>query len=256
MRLPRRLGHEETAGFVDHLGELRVRLVIVLIALAGGFAVGYGFHHQLISWLNQPLPADHRKPVTLGITEPFMTSLKVSFYAGFALAFPVILWQVWDYFAPALRKGTERAMLGFVAFASVLFAVGIGFAYKVALPAAVHFLTNYDSNVYDIQVRASSYYSFAFVSLLAVGVVFELPIFILALVRLGITSATKLRRNRRIGYVAMAALAVAMPGVDPVTTAFEMAPLMLLFEASIWLSVAFERRWQARSVVDPHPMAS
>ena len=120
----------------------------------------------------------------------------------------------------------------------------------------MHFLTTYDANVYNIQVRASSYYSFALMSLLAVGVVFELPIFILALVRLGITSAAKLRRNRRIGYVAMAALAVALPGVDPVTTAFEMVPLMLLFEGSIWLSVAFERRWQARSVLDARPMAS
>lgn len=256
MRLPRRLGHEETAGLVDHLGELRIRLIVILVALAAGFAVGYAFHHQLISWLNQPLPTGRRKPVTFGVTEPFMTSLKVSMYAGFALAFPVILWQIWGYLAPAFRKGTERALLGFVAFASILFAVGIGFGYKVALPAAVHFLTTYDAHVYNIQVRASSYYSFALVSLLAVGIVFELPIFILALVRLGITSATKLRRNRRIGYVAMAALAVALPGVDPVTTAFEMVPLMLLFEASIWLSVAFERRWQARSLLDARPMAS
>lgn len=176
--------------------------------------------------------------------------MKVSLYAGFALALPVILWQVWAYLAPALRKGTERALLGFVSFASVLFAVGVGFGYVVALPAAVHFLTSYDSQVYNIQVRASSYYSFALLSLLAVGLVFELPIFVLALVRLGITSAAKLRRNRRIGYVAMAAVAVAMPGVDPVTTAFEMVPLMLLFESSIWLSVAFGRRWRARPLLD------
>lgn len=250
MRLPRRLGHEETAELVDHLGELRARLIVILVALAAGFAVAYGFHHQLIDWLNQPLPAGRRKPVTFGVAEPFMTSLKVSLYAGFALALPVILWQVWGYLAPALRQGAERALLGFVAFASVLFAVGVGFGYTVALPAAVHFLTNYDSQIYNIQIRASSYYSFALISLLAVGLVFELPIFILALVRLGIVSAAKLRRNRRIGYVSMAALAVALPGVDPVTTAFEMVPLMLLFECSIWLSVAFERRWQARSLLD------
>jgi sec-independent protein translocase protein TatC len=214
MAFPRRLSHEETAGLVDHLGELRTRLIIVLVALAAGFAVGYVFHHQLILWLNQPLPVGKRRPVTFGIAEPFMTSLKISLYAGFALAFPVILWQVWAYLAPAFRKGTERALLGFVAFASLLFAVGVGFGYKVALPAAVHFLATYDSHVYNIQIRASSYYSFALVSLLAVGIVFELPIFILALVRLQILTAAKLRRNRRIGYVAMAALAVALPGVD------------------------------------------
>lgn len=250
MLLPRRLGHEETAELVDHLGELRTRLIVILLALAAGFAVAYGFHHQLIEWLNRPLPAGRRKPVTFGVTEPFMTSLKVSLYAGFALALPVILWQLWAYLAPAFRKGTERALIAFVAFASILFAVGVGFGYTVALPAAVRFLTNYDSQIYDIQIRASSYYSFALLSLVAVGLVFELPIFILALVRLGITTSRKLRRNRRIGYVVMAALAVALPGVDPVTTAFEMVPLMLLFECSIWLSVVFERRWQARSLLD------
>jgi sec-independent protein translocase protein TatC len=244
MRLPRRLGHDETAGLVEHIGELRSRLIVMAIALAAGFAVGYGFHHQLIEWLNQALPAHRRKPVTFGVTEPLMTSLRVSLYAGFAIALPVILWQTWSFLAPAIRNGVGRSMFGFVAFASLLFAVGVGFGHEVALPAAVHFLTNYDAGIYDIQVRASSYYSFALVSLLAVGLVFELPVFILGLVRFRVLSAAKLRRNRRIGYVAMAGLAVALPGVDPVTTAFEMAPLMLLFEGSIWLAVVFERRWR------------
>ncbi|MDQ2913938.1 MAG: twin-arginine translocase subunit TatC [Chloroflexota bacterium] len=247
MRLPKRLLHGEPAELVDHLGELRSRLVIVLVALAGGFAIAYGFHHELINWLNQPLPAGRRRPVTFGVTEPFMTSLKVSLYAGFALAFPVILWQLWSFLAPALDKRVRHSILGFVAFATGLFAFGVAFSYKIALPAAVHFLTNYDARVYNIQIRASSYYSFALLSLIAVGIVFELPIFILCLVRIGVLSSAKLRRNRRIGYVAMAALAVALPGVDPVTTAFEMVPLMGLFELSVWLSVLFERRWQTRS---------
>jgi sec-independent protein translocase protein TatC len=253
MPLPRRLGHDETAGLVEHLGELRARLLIVFVALAAGFAVGYAFHHELINWLNQALPAQRRKPVTLGVAEPFMTSLKVSLYAGFALALPVILWQVWSFLAPAVRKGVERSIFGFAAFASLLFAVGVGFGHQVALPAAVHFLTNYDSNVYDIQIRASSYYSFALLSLLAVGLVFELPVFILGLVRFRALTAAKLRRNRKIGYATMAALAVALPGVDPVTTVFEMIPLMILFEGSIWLSVFFERRWrpELRSTLTP-----
>jgi sec-independent protein translocase protein TatC len=238
--LPRRLGQEETAGLVDHLGELRTRLAVSLVALAAGFGVAYALHGHLIHWLNRPL--DGREPVTFGITEPFMTSMKISLFAGFALALPVILWQVWGFLAPAMRRGTERVLLGCVAFATLLFAGGLAFGYTVALPAAVHFLTNYDSSIYDIQIRASSYYSFAIMVLVSVGLVFELPVFVLVLVRLGITSSTRLRRNRRLGYVAMAALAVALPGVDPVTTAFEMVPLIVLFEASIWLSVALERR--------------
>jgi sec-independent protein translocase protein TatC len=253
MRLPRRLGHEETAGLVDHLGELRTRLIVILVALAAGFGVAYGFHHQLIDWLNQPLPPGRRKPVTFGIAEPFMTSLKVSLCAGFALALPIVLWQVWAFLAPAVRRSTERVLVGFVAFASILFAAGVAFGYEIALPAAVRFLTNYDSTIYNIQIRASSYYSFAVLVLLSVGIVFELPIFMLTLVRLGITSSTKLRRNRRIGYVAMAALAVALPGVDPVTTVFEMAPLMALYEASIWLAVFFEKRWRLAVQVGAAP---
>lgn len=244
MRLPKRLGHGESAELAEHLGELRARLVVILVALTVGFAVGYGFHHQLIDWLNQALPVHRRKPVTFGVAEPFMTSLKVSMYAGFALALPVILWQLWSFLAPAIRKGVERSIVGFVAFATLLFAVGVGFGHQIALPAAVHFLTNYDSSIYNIQIRASSYYSFALLSLLAVGLVFELPVFILGLVRFRVLTAAKLRRNRRIGYATMAALAVALPGVDPVTTMFEMIPLMLLFEGSIWLAVVFERRWR------------
>ena len=247
MRLPRRLGHGEPAELVDHLGELRTRLVIALAAVGVGFVVAYVFHADLIHWLNEPLPPERRRPITIGVAEPFMTSLKISLIAGFALATPVVLWQLWSFLAPAFQRRTERALLGFVVLATSLFAAGVAFGYKVALPAAVSFLTTYDSNLYDIEVRASSYYSFAVLVLLSVGLVFELPIFVLALVRLGIVSTAKLRRNRRVGYVAMAVLAVALPGVDPITTAFEMVPLMLLFEASIWLAVLFERRWSAAS---------
>lgn len=242
MRLPRRLGHEETAGLVEHLGELRARLIVMLVALAAGFVVGYAFHRQLIGWLNQPLPSG-REPATFGVAEPFMISLKVSLVTGFAIALPVILWQLWSFLAPAVQKGAGRSITWFVAFASVLFAIGVGFSHKIALPAAIHFLTNYDAGLYDTQIRASSYYSFALFSLLAVGLVFELPVFILGLVRFGVLSSKKLRSHRRIGYVTMAVIAVALPGVDPITTLFEMVPLMLLFEGSIWLAVVFERRW-------------
>ncbi len=241
----KRLGHGQRADLVDHLDELRSRLVISLLAIAGGFTVGYVFHGRLLEWLNAPLPPEHRRPITLGIAEPFTTSLKVSLFAGFALALPVLVWQLWGFLAPAMQKGMQRALVALVVSASALFAGGLAFGYVVALPAAVHFLTSYDASAYNIQVRASNYYSFALTVLLAVGLVFELPIFVLGLVRLGVTSSSRLRRNRRIGYVAVAAVAVALPGVDPVTTVFEMVPLMVLFEASIWLSVLFERRWAA-----------
>jgi sec-independent protein translocase protein TatC len=252
MRLPKRLQHGDTAELVEHLGELRGRLVVSLSALALGTAVAFVFRDHLIGWLNAPL--DGRKPITLNVAEPFTTSLKVSLMAGFALALPVILWQVWAFLSPAVGRGAQRSIGALVALASGLLVAGVAFGYFVALPAAVSFLTNFDSNLYDIQIRASTYYSFAILVLASVGVVFELPIFILALVRLGVTSSARLRRNRRIGYVAMAVLAVALPGIDPVTTAFEMVPLMVLFEGSIWLCVILERRWavsaQLRAAVE------
>jgi len=243
MRLPRKLGHDDAASLVDHLDELRARVVVSLLAVAAGFTVAYVFHPRLIGWLNAALPPGRRHPVTLGIAEPFMTSLKISLAAGFALALPVVLWQVWSYLAPALEAHLQRTISAFVAFATGLFAIGVGFGYKVALPAAVHFLTSYDSRLYDVQVRAQSYYSFALMVLVAVGVVFEVPIFVLALVRLRVVTAARLRRSWRGGLAAMAVLAVALPGVDPVTTTFEMLPLMALYLLSLGLATVLEPRW-------------
>jgi sec-independent protein translocase protein TatC len=244
--LPRRLRHGEEATLVEHLGELRARLVVSLLAIVVSFCVVYAFHGHLLTWLNRPLPEHLRKPVTFGVAEPFITSFMVSFWAALLISLPICIWQLWAFLAPAFRESSQRVIAGFSAFAAVLLAGGIVFGYFVALPAAVHFLTNYDHQHFQIQIRARDYYSFVMTVLFAVGVVFELPIFVLGLARLGIVPSHKLRRNRRIGYVIVATVAVALPGVDPVTTLMEMAPLMVLFELSIWLAVFFERRWHAR----------
>jgi sec-independent protein translocase protein TatC len=244
-RLPRRLDYGEEATLVEHLGELRTRVVVALVAVMVGFGVAYAFHSHLIHWLEDALPANRRHLVTFGVAEPFLTSMWVSLYAGLILAGPVVLWQIWAFLAPAFDVHVQRVVAGLVAFATALGAVGIVFGYFVVLPAAVHFLTNYDQNLFNIQIRAKDYISFASMVIVAVTVVFELPIFILALVRIGVLSSSTLRKNRRIGYAAMAVLAVALPGVDPVTTTLEMLPLMVLFEGSIWLSVFVERRTTA-----------
>jgi sec-independent protein translocase protein TatC len=242
--IPRRLGYGEEATLVEHLGELRSRLTLALLALAVGFGVAFAFHDNLIHWLNQALPPDRRHPITLSVAEPFLTSVMVSIYAGFLIALPIILWQVWSFFAPAMQEHTQRIVAGFALMATVLLAGGVAFGYWIALPAAVHFLTNYDNNLYNIQIRARDYYSFAALVLLAMAVVFELPIFILGLVRLGIVTAKKLRTSWRIGIVAVTALAVALPGVDPVTTLIELAPLLVLYFLTVAVAAVFERRWR------------
>jgi sec-independent protein translocase protein TatC len=240
--LPRRLQYGEEATLVEHLGELRTRIVVALVAVMTGFGVAYAFHGHLIMWLEDALPAHRRKLVTFSVAEPFLTSMKVALLAGFALALPVILWQLWSFLAPAVEEHAERTVFVFVLLATALLVAGTAFGYWIVLPKAIHFLTNFDSSVYNVQIRARDYFSFVITVLLAVGLVFELPIFILALVRLGVLSTRTLRRNRRLGYFIVAVVAVLLPGVDPVTTTLEAVPLMLLYEGSIWLSVIVERR--------------
>jgi sec-independent protein translocase protein TatC len=253
-RLPRRLRHGEEATLVEHLDELRTRIFVSLGAVALGVAVGFVFHHRLIHWLEQPLPAAKRHLITLGVAEPFLTSMKVALLAGFALALPVILWQLWSFLAPAVEEHAERVVFLFVLLATALLVCGTAFGYWIVLPKAIHFLTSFDDSVYNVQIRAREYFSFVITVLLAVGLVFELPIFILALVRLGVLSTRTLRSNRRIGYFIVAVIAVLLPGVDPVTTTLEAIPLMVLFEGSIWLSVLVERRTAgARMASVPEP---
>jgi sec-independent protein translocase protein TatC len=241
--VPRRLSHDEEATLVEHLTELRHRLVICIVAIVPAFALAYVFHVWLIEQL-QDLAPPGTEFVTLGVTEPFTTSLKVSFYAAIGLVLPVMLWQVWAFFAPAVGEDTQRVLSAFVVLATGLFVAGVAFCYAVVLPRALSFLVDYDSELYNEQIRASYYLSFVALTLLAFGIAFQMPIFILGLVRLGALSSDRLRRNRRIGYVAMLTFAILLPTVDPVSLVLEVVPLLLLFELSIWVSVLMERRWE------------
>jgi sec-independent protein translocase protein TatC len=137
----------------------------------------------------------------------------------------------------------ERIILVFVALASALFVTGVTFMYVVVLPRALDFLTSYDEELYDIQIRASYYYTFAAMTLVAGGLAFLMPIFVLGLVRLQVVTSDQLRRNRKIAFVFLLVFAILLPTVDPVSLAFEVVPLVLLFEMAIWLSVFMERRW-------------
>src|SRR3954451_9615408 len=239
---PRRLGSDEEATVVEHLTELRHRLLIVVAAIIPAFLLCFAFHQTLIEWLMRPLPAD-KTLVTLGVVEPFTTAVKVSGLAAIAIVLPILVWQVWGFLAPAVDAGAQRVLRGFIVLATALFATGVAFAYFIVLPAAITFLTNFDDTLYNVQIRASYYLSFTALVLVACGIAFEMPIFILALVRIRVLSYEKLRRNRKLGYALMVAFAVLLPTVDPVSLLFETIPLLILFEASIWLSVLMERRW-------------
>jgi sec-independent protein translocase protein TatC len=242
--LPRRLRHGEEATLVEHLEELRTRLFICLIAIAAAFVVTYTFHGRLLHWLNQPLPADHRRPYTFSPIEPFTTSIWVAVWAAFLIALPIVFWQVWAFFAPAIEEGHQRSIAVLVAFSAILGIGGITFAYWVVLPPAIHFLTNYDKEHYTIIIQARPYYRFVAVVLLGVALAFEVPIFVLGLVRLRILSAARLRRTWRIGVFVMVVIGVALPGVDPISTVLTVLPLVALYLLSIGLATILEPRWR------------
>jgi sec-independent protein translocase protein TatC len=238
----RRLAREEEATLVEHLDELRSRILVALAAVAVGTAVAFVFHNSILDWLARPLPPGHRHVAAFGVTEPFTVSLTVSLYAGILFALPVLLWQAWSFLAPALDAAAERRVLLLAAFGFVLGAAGLAFGYGILLPRAVHWLTGYDTAHFRLLIRASSYYSFVTSVLVGVVCVFETPLVILALVDLGVLSSAGLRRNRRRGYFVVAVAALALPGPDPVTTLLELLPMWALFEGSIWLAVIAERR--------------
>jgi len=241
--LPRRLDHGEEATLVEHLDELRSRIIISLVAIVPAFVLTFAFQENIIAWLTGPLP-DDKRIVTLGVTEPFTTSVTVSLMAALAIVLPVLLWQTWGFFAPAVGEHQQRIVLVLVMIGTALFACGVAFMYYVVLPRALEFLTTWNEDLQDIQIRAGYYYTFVALLLVAGGIMFLLPIFVLGLVRLRVLSSDRLRRNRRIAFVLLLVFAALLPTVDPVSLAFEVVPLVLLFELSIWVSVFMERRWE------------
>jgi len=241
VRLPRRLDHGEEAELAEHLDELRGRLFVMLGAIVFWTVVAYIFHNEVLNWLNKPLPP-HERLVTLGVAEPFTTTITVCVYAGLVAAFPVILWQLWSFFAPAVEARFEKKVLALVACSVLLAAAGVAFGYEILLPRAIHFLTSYDEEHFRNLVQAKPYYNFVVTVLVGIVVIFQTPLAILGLVAIGVLSSRTLRKQRRLGYLITAAIALALPGPDLVTTFLELIPMWLLFEGSIWLAVLYERR--------------
>jgi sec-independent protein translocase protein TatC len=306
----RPISHDARLSVIDHLGELRMRLVISLATLTVAFGLAFWQNHVLLRVLNRPLehatasafersrgplaqtartqhslsaalerqrvafeqlavstrdlsesralsaaaradaavvaatPAQTqgRQPVTLGIGEPFTQTVTVSAYFALLLALPVILWQLYAFVIPALSPAERRAATPLLTIAPLLFAVGITFGYFVVLPGAVGFLQNFNASSFDALVQARSYYQFIFLTLLATGIFFQIPIAVIGLTRLGIVNTRQLRKHRRYAIVAIAAIALLLPGTDPVTTLLELIPMIVLYELSIIVAGVLERQ--------------
>jgi sec-independent protein translocase protein TatC len=233
----KRIAHDAEAPLVDHLGELRSRIVASLGAFIVALGLCFWQNHLLLDFLREPIGG--KQLLTIGVAEPFTTTLTISAYAALLLTLPVLLYQVYAFTIPALAPGQQRAARFLALLVPVLFIAGTAFAFFVVVPAALQFLLHFNSDQFNTQLRAKEYYSFVTLTTLAVGAVFQVPIGILTITRLGIVSVEKLRGVRRYAYVACAALAAALPGVDPVSMLLETVPLIALYELSLVLARAF-----------------
>jgi sec-independent protein translocase protein TatC len=239
IRRARVISHEERLTLVEHLDELRHRLVVCAAVFGVALALCFWQNHLLLEIAAGPLPSDHDQLLTFGVTEPFTTTVMVSAYGAIILSLPIVIYQIYAFVLPAFSGSERRTVLPFLLFAPLLFLAGLAFAYFVVMPAAVNFLLNFNESQFNIQVRARDYYSFFSTTMLAAGLVFQLPLAILAIVRLGIVKVEQLSSNRRYAYLAIAVLAAALPGIDPVSMLIEMVPLLILYELSIVLARVF-----------------
>ena len=229
---------DERLTLVEHLDELRTRIIVCVAVLGVAICLCFWQNHLLLDLMNNPLPP-HKQPITLSPTEPFLTTFKISAYAGIILALPILLYQAYAFFLPALSPMEKRVIVPFLVLVPVLFIAGVVFGYLVVLPAAIKFLLNFNSSQFHIEVRASEYYGFATLTLLAMGLVFQVPMGILAVTRLGIVSIDQLRKNRRYAYLILSIVAMLLPGTDPITMLVELVPLLVLYELSIVLARFF-----------------
>jgi sec-independent protein translocase protein TatC len=252
--MPRRVravSHEDRLSLVEHLDELRSRIVVCIAVFGVALALCLWQNHLLLEIAAGPLPSDHDELITFGVTEPFSTTLTVAAYGAIVLSLPILLYQLYAYVLPAFSPAERRVVVPILLLFPVLFLAGIAFAYFVVMPAAVKFLLNFNEGQFNTQVRARDYYSFFSTTMIAGGLVFQLPLAIIAVVRLGILRIEQLTANRRYAYLAIAILAAALPGVDPVTMVIEMVPLLVLYELSILLARAFGRPGGSRRIAEP-----
>ena len=239
---------------VEHLDELRNRLIVSAAVLVVACGLCFWQNHLLLQIANKPLP-NGIKPITFGITEPFMETMKISIYAGLLISLPVLLYQAYAFLLPALKPTEKRVVIPFLILVPTLFITGVVFSYFVVVPAATKFLLNFNQSEFNIQVQASRYYSFLITTLIALGLVFQVPMGIVALTRLGIVTPKQLSQNRRYAYLILAIVAMLLPGTDPVTMLIELAPLLALFELSLILARLIGTPAE-RQTPEPEPPAS
>ena len=232
--------HDDRLSIVEHLDELRSRLIFCASVFVAALALCFWQNNLILDVANGPLGGD-REPITLSPAEAFTTTLTVSAYFALLLSLPVLLYQAYAFILPAFTPSEKRVAKPLLLLVPVLFTAGVVFGFLIVVPAALDFLLDFNDEQFQNEIRARDYYSFLAMTLISIGILFQIPVGILAAVKLGITTPEKLRKNRRYAIVIIAVLAMLLPGVDPVTMLIQMVPLIVLFELSILLASAFGR---------------
>lgn len=218
---------------VDHLAELRNRVIWSVLAVVVGGAIGFYFADPIVVFLRQPLPPDIPL-VILDISDGFAIQLQISLVVGIILAMPVILWHLWRFIAPGLTASEQRAVLPWIPVALLFFAMGVGIAY-VILPYATTFLLSFLQEGAQPTINIRSYFDFVTTLFLAFGLIMQFPILLIALSRVGIVTSERLRRARRVVILIIAiAAAVLTPGPDIVSPMVLGLTLFLLYEGTVW----------------------
>jgi sec-independent protein translocase protein TatC len=183
-----------------------------------------------------------RRPVTLGVGEPFTATFRVAASAAILLILPILLYQAYAFVLPAFSPRERQVALPAMLLVPFLFIAGVAFAYFLALPKAITFLQNFNADQFDILIQARDLYSFSIMVMGVMGLLFQLPVVILAVTRMGIVTPQQLRKQRRMAILVIAVLAALLPGGDPVTMLLMMFPIVFLYEGSILLAALLDRR--------------
>jgi sec-independent protein translocase protein TatC len=240
--------------FFDHLEELRWRIIYGLLALV--LATGFGFwlemHFNLLGYLKRPLDPHigGEQLIALSITDPFMIRFKLALTLGIIFAAPVIVYQIWAFLAPALSKREKRAIIPALYMGVVLFSGGVAMAYFYVLPLAAQFLAGFQTDALRMSLTASAYFGFVIRLLLAFGLVFQLPVVVLILATLGLTSSAFLSKQRRVAYAIMTVGAALITPGDVTSTIMMMGPLWVLYEVSIVITRIVERSRARQAAAD------
>ncbi len=226
---------DKELSLMQHLGEFRDRLMVASIAVVVTTAISFFFATDIIKILL--VPSGVTKLIALNPTENFTTYMRVALFSGIALAMPVILYEIYAYIDPALLPKERRFALTLGPFVLLLFAAGMLFCYFVLLPNALRFLVNFGGEVIENQLRASEYLSFVTTFILGMGVVFEVPVIIYALVRIHVVQRSWLSRQRRYVFLLVfVAAAIITPTPDPFNQTIVAIPMYLLWELGLFLA--------------------